>query len=436
MAEVEDKTEQSLVYTTEQFEKLVKEGIIPPDFGEIGLQQMKEASEQVAASKELLDRCKRENRDPTEEDWLELGKKFNKNIDQIHKETSLHKFIVDNKNYLLKVIEEVSKPKRKFRQSAHYVEQKLKYNKPTKTPEPNLFDLLNPETIDKIKDETVQYVGIKLTPPEDRIVNVISRLLEKKSQVVDKEADDFYMGNEPYRLVHYGSKDTGKQKSAVLRCRKSELLNEFFGEVKHSGSDIKYFDRVFSSFLEKKWLIRYKRTISTEKKDETKHFIIEDYLPLIKIIKYFPYLSDDESKKVENIDKEFRAIAGEYILALNPILTDQINSKYVEFPEDIDFRTKIAAGSHLSVSEAIIRLRDWLIAEMSAGRYKTDVNEETLILRLHLDKHLKSRKKNRLKDQLTKAVQVCQNLGIILDVEESIGAVGQKKYTFKLNKDF
>ena len=73
---------------------------------------------------------------------------------------------------------------------------------------------------------------------------------------------------------------------------------------------------------------------------------------------------------------------------------------------------------------------------MSAGRYKTDVNEETLILRLHLDKHLKSRRKDRLKEQLTKAVQVCQNLGIILDVEESIGALGQKKFTFKLNKDF
>jgi hypothetical protein len=436
MAEIEEKLEHPLGYTTEEFEKLVKKGIVPSDLGELGLQQMKEASEQVAASKELMDRCKRENRNPTAEDWVDLEKKFNKNIDQIQKEISLYKFILNNKNYLLKVIEEVSKPKKKFRQSAHYVEQKLKYNKPTKVQEPNLFDILNPETIDKIKNETLQYVGIRLTPPEDRIVNVISRLLEKKSQIIDQGADDFYMGNEPYRLVPYGTKDTGKHRSAVLRCRKSELLNEFFGTVKHSGADIKYFDRVFSSFLEKKWLIRYKRTISTEKKEETKHFIIEDYLPLIKIIKYFPYLSNEESTKVENIDKEFRAIAGEYILALNPILTDQINSKYVEFPEDIDFRTKIAAGSHLAVSEAIVRLRDWLIAEMSAGRYKTEVNEETLILRLHLDKHLKSRKKNRIHEQLTKAVQVCQNLGIILDMEESVGAVGQKKYTFKLNRDF
>lgn len=436
MNELENTTKDLISYKDEEFKSLIKKRGLSLSFEEIGLQEMKKEPEQVAALKELVEKCKQENREPTIEDWIELGKKFNKTIDQINKETSFHKFIVDNKNYLLKILEEASKPKKKFRQSAHYVEQKLKYNKPTKNQEPNLFDLLNPETIDKIKDETVQYVGIKLTPPEDRLVNVISRLLEKKSQVIDKEADDFYMGNEPYRLVLYGNKDTGKQKSAVLRCRKSELLNEFFGVMKHSGADIKYFDRVFSSFLEKKWLIRYKRTISTTKKEETKHFIIEDYLPLIKIIKYFPHLSDEESKKVENIDKEFRAITGEYILALNPILTDQINSKYVEFPEDIDFRTKIASGSHLSVSEAIIRLRDWLIAEMSAGRYKTEVNEETLILRLHLDKHLKSRRKDRLKEQLTKAVQVCQNLGIILDVEESIGAIGQKKYTFKLNRDF
>lgn len=433
---VEDKTAQSFGYTTEEFEKLVEDGVIPKELGEIGMLQIETAERRMAASKELLERCQKENRNPTEQDWLAVGGIFNTTSGQLQKEIALHKFILTNKEYLLKVMEDGGRPKRKFRQSAHFVEQKLKYEKPTKKQQPSLFDIINPETSDKIKDETVKYIGIKLTPPEDRLVNSITRLLEKKSQVIEQKADDFYMGNEPYRMVPYGGREHDKNKSAMLRFKKSELLHEFFGEGKYSGQDLKYFERVFSSFLEKKWLIRYKRTIWKKKESDREHFIIEDYLPLIKIIKYFPYLSDEESSSVEKRDKATRAKCGEYILSLNPILTDQIDSKYIEFPEDIDYRTKIAAGSHLSVSDAIIRLRDWLISEMSASRYTVPVNEDTLIHRLHLEKHLRSRKKDRVHSQLTKAIQVCKNLGIILDMEEGKGAIGQKKFIFKLNKDF
>ena len=45
-----------------------------------------------------------------------------------------------------------------------------------------------------------------------------------------------------------------------------------------------------------------------------------------------------------------------YIIALHPILTDQIRTKYVEFPKDIEKRTAIAAGGHQKVKEAIARI--------------------------------------------------------------------------------
>lgn len=428
----EDPSAVSFGYTDEEFDKLVQDGLIPKKIGKIGIEQIRKSAERSTLTKEMLDRCKNEGRKPANEDWKELSKNFKSS----EKEVSLHQFILENKAYLLKVIEEEGRPKRKFRQSAHYIEQKLTYNKPSKIKEPNLFDLLNPETKEKIKDESIQYVGIRLTSPEDKLVNSISRLLEKKSQTTDQSAPDFYLGNSEPRQVSYGGKENDKHLSAALQCKKSELLNEFFGSGKHSGADIKYFDRIFSGFLEKKWLIRYKRTIHTEKKTDKKHFIIEDYLPLIRVLKYLPYLTDSDAEKIESGNTEIEALKGEYILALNPIITDQIKSKYVEFPEDIDFRTKIAAGSHLSVSEAIVRLRDWLISEMSAKRYEVTINKETLIHRLHLEKHLKSRQKKRLKNQITKAIQVCQNLGIVLDAEMSFGVLGQKKYTFTLNKDF
>jgi len=440
---VEDEDAHSFSYTIEEFEQLIKKGVIPQDLGKHGLEMFKEQLKKSAIVKEMLNKCKEEQRDPTNEDWQKLGRFFKSDKIQIKKQTDLTKFILDNKDFLLEVIEKEGKPKKKFRQSAHYVEQKLSYTKPQKT-QPSLFDILDPSTKDKIKSESVQYIGIKLTPPENSLVNALSRMLGKKSQTSDPNQSDFYKGNgEPHLVGHQsfklGKKEKVKQKgkvsSAVIRFKKSELLNEYYGHRNHAGTEIKYLDRLFSSFLEKKWLSRYKRVV-TNKKGNSETFFIEDYHGLAKLLEYFPGLSEEEAKKVEKGNQKIRDIKGEYILALHPILTDQIDLKYIDFPEDIDYMTKIAAGSHLSVSDAVIRLRDWLISELSAGRKEQTINEETLIHRLHLEKHLKSRKKDRIKSQIQKAIQVSQNLGIILDVEEGKGVLGQKKYTFKLNKAF
>lgn len=412
----------SITYTTEQFERWVKEGKIPKELANFKIMEMEKMMSILAEEKAL-------GKNPTEQQILEIHQKHERSLEDSKKFVEFQKFILSNKESLLKIIEGAEK-KKKYRQSAHYVEQKLRYDKPNSN-QMTIFDILCPETVEKIKDESIQYVGIRLSPPEDRLVNAITRLLAKKSQITDYKSEDFYMGNEETKLVSYGS---SKEKSARLRFKKHELLTEFYSTKKVSGADIKYFERVFNSFIEKKWLIRYKRTVQEGK--ENKHFIVEDYLPLVRIIKYYPNLSDTEAKKVENGDEEFRMIAGEYLLALNPIITDQIDQKYIEFPMDIDYRTKIAAGSHLSVSEAIILLRDWLISEMSAGRYESEINEENLLYKLRLDKHIRTRKKDRLHQQLSKAIQVSRHLGIILDVEEATGSVGQKKYIFRLNKDF
>lgn len=416
--------QSSITYTSEQFQQWVKDGKIPPDLGKVGLQEMEDA---------LKFRKKREEfykKNPTEEEILNFE---NSHIEQkvIKNSLALYNFVLSNKEALLKIIDGTTK-KKKYRQSAHYVEQTLKYEKPT-SKQLNIFDVLSPETREKVKDETVHYIGIRLSPEETKLVHSITRLLARNSQVTDYKANDFYMGNEETRIVPYGN--TGiKEKSAVLRFKKHELLVEFFSNTRYSGADIKYFDRIFDSFKDKKWLTRYKRTVQEGKED--KHYIAEDYLPLVRVLRYFQNLSSEEAIKVENNDQEYNQSAGEYIISLHPILTDQIDQKYVEFPVDIDRRTRIASGSHLSVSEAVLLLRDWLITEMSAGRYETDINEENLIFKLRLDKHLKSRKKDRLEDQLAKAIQVSRHLGIILDVEKVTGAAGQMKYIFKLNKEF
>ncbi|KKN14874.1 hypothetical protein LCGC14_0991630 [marine sediment metagenome] len=185
--------------------------------------------------------------------------------------------------------------------------------------------------------------------------------------------------------------------------------------------------------------MRYKRKKKKVQKKGNKWItewttdIIEDYCPMIRVLKYYSNLT---SKEEEEVEKGKAIVKGEYILMLNPILTEQIESKYVEFPDDIEYRTKIASGSHLSVSEAVRRLRDWLIHEISAKRHKIEINEETLLQRLILTKYLKRREKKRAFEQLKQAIFVSQQLGIILRHEKTVGKYGQTKYIFELNKDF
>lgn len=422
-----DNDESSITYTTEQFEKWVKDGKIPRELGEFGLKDMEKSLKRLSEHKELV----KQNPNPTEEQILEIAKNNMSSLEDVKKSIELHKFILNNKESLLKILEGTEK-KKKYRQSAHYVEQTLKYDKPN-TKQMSIFDILSPETKEKVKDETIHYIGIRLSPEETKLVSAISRLLAQKSQTSDYKADDYYMGNQETRMVPYGTSGQ-KEKSAVLRYKKHELLSEFYSSKKISGDEIKYFDRTFNSLIDKKWLIRYKRTVQEGK--EEKYHIIEDYLPLVRVLRYFPNLSVEQSQRIEGNDQEYKTTAGEYIISLHPIITDQIDQKYVEFPVDIDYRTKIAAGSHLSVSEAIVLLRDYLISEMSAGRFECEINEENLLYKLRLDKHLRARKKDRLQQQLSKAIQVSRHLGIILDVEEATGAAAQKKYIFRLNKDF
>ncbi|HLB52485.1 MAG TPA: hypothetical protein VJK48_02105, partial [Chlamydiales bacterium] len=87
------------------------------------------------------------------------------------------------------------------------------------------------------------------------------------------------------------------------------------------------------------------------------------------------------------------------IIALNPLLTDQINSKYVEYPSDINKRMVIAAGGHRLVTESMIALRDYLLRELSARRFQPEINEEKLFLILKLEKYLKSKRKKLIQQR-------------------------------------
>ena len=148
------------------------------------------------------------------------------------------------------------------------------------------------------------------------------------------------------------------------------------------------------------------------------------------------YNSLEEIIKLNKGDEKIRQKKGELIIALNPILTDQINSKYLEYPQDINRRTIIASGGVNFVTQSINTLRDYFIRELSNKRYECQINADKLAYQLKLDNYIKQRKRKYIKTAIDKAILACKNLGLLLDYTLEQGAEGQPKYIFKLNGKF
>ena len=324
----------------------------------------------------------------------------------------------------------------KVRQAGHFVDQKLKYNYPVKD-QPSLFDLLDPNTVGEVEKESVKYEGIRLTASEERLLTALYTLLKDKSENKNADSKGFYAGNyETTELVTFGGENV---KRPHLRIVPADLYKAYLGNEDYSGKEIRDINKTLASLAEKRFLMTYDRvrTVQVGKKTENRTDRIEMFKRLIEIVRYTRDLTDEELVKFDKGDERIRQAKGELIIALNPILTDQISSKYVEYPQDINRRTVIAAGGdHRSVTQAVNTLRDYMLREISAKRYACHINADKLPFLLKLDNYVKQGRKKLLRETIEKAIQTCKSLNLILDVVVTTGAEGQDKYTFTLNKDF
>lgn len=332
-------------------------------------------------------------------------------------------------------IEEVIKLRKtgKVRHSGHFADSKLQRMHPGK----NMSEMISPAIKEKVEksEHTIKAIGIKLTPAEDKLINALYKLLHEKSENKDQESETFYAGNETSLLVPYG-KETGK--STVLRIKPTDLYNEYVGKDTYSGKDIANIKATLTKLCDKKFIIQYDRLrkVMQGKKEVTLTDRIEDVQALIKIVSFYEGMTSKEVKALNSGDPVVREQKEELIIAFNPILTDQINSKYIEYPSDINRRTMIASGGSMRVTESIIDLRDYLMREISNGRYKCELNEETLIEQIRLGNYAKSSRKKLLAQKLADAIEANTKLGIILESIKTVGASGQLKYTFILNQNF
>jgi hypothetical protein len=316
-----------------------------------------------------------------------------------------------------------------FKIPGHLKDQQLKYNYPKdKTAQPSLWDSLGDNTKNAItahaKVEKTEIVeGIKLSPSEQKVVDTLCKLLHDKSQTAKPEQANYYTGNSGYEIVEYsGDKNTPAPKLAFTLY---ELTLEYKGGEYVAGKDIENVRTILQELDNKRFLLSYVET--TPKNDggrlERK---IEEFQKLISILK----ISErDISKEGLELSKK-----EETIILLHPIFRRQIDSKFILYPNDINRRTIIAYGSH-NLSDTALRLRDYLIRELSSKHYEPEVYLDRLYWIVN-EKWMKESRKKKVKEFTDKALETCKTLGLLLSYETKPGATGEDKIVFKLNKDW
>jgi len=409
-------------YKKETLQKAVKE--IQKDLKSKGQHATGEAIEKV-----LLKRYKIDDLEKFLEN-LETLLTTSKQIKELEK----RKKEVDKRNKeLQKELKEVNKrladkktKTGKFRRSGHLTDQILKYNYP-KDRQPSLFDNLQSETLKDIEVagvEVAQIVeGIKLSPSETKVIDCLCKLLHETSQTSDAKKEDYYSGNIGYELVEYGGdKNTPAPKLAFTLY---ELTREYKGGETIGGKDVENVKQILTELDSKRFLLSYVET--TRKKDggriERK---IEDFRKLIHIVK----ISQTEYNK-EDIELSKKE---ETVILLNPIFRRQIDSKFILYPNDINRRTIIAYGSH-NLSDIALRLRDYLIRELSSKRYQPEINLDKLYYLL-AEKWMRESRKKKVKEYTEKALETVKALGLLLSYEIKTASTGEPKVVFTLNKDW
>lgn len=317
----------------------------------------------------------------------------------------------------------------KYKQSGHYIDQKLTHNyERDHKGQLSLFESISPQTLEKIGQEEVIVEGIRLTVIEDRLLNSILRLLHEKS---NKDR----AGNLPPTPVDYGG---SRELSPRVRLTPHELYTEVAGTKDYSGAELKVIKSTLIQLQDRKFLIIYKRRRRDSKGKELIDRI-EEYQPLIKIVTYYEGLTQEEDEKLDQGDPQIKNEKGEIILGLNPIFIDQIDTKFIDYPTDINKLTAIASGGAKKVTTAITRLRDYFLRAITynrKGNYLHRIDVDKLPYICGLETYIHQRRRRLIEARINEAIEACINLGLITKVTTTSGVGGQAQYEFTLNLEY
>ncbi len=315
----------------------------------------------------------------------------------------------------------------KFRRSGHLADQMLKYSYPKdEVKQLSIWDALS-ETVKKDieiheieRSEVIE--GIKLTPSETKLVDTLCKMLQKSSQTINSKDKDYFTGNLEPEIIEYAGERTPAPKLVFTLY---ELTKEYKGEETIGGKDVENVRKILEELSSKRFLIRYTET-SKAKNGEWIKKEIDTYRKILDVDQ--ATLSYGKGN-IEHYKKT------ETIIILNPIFRRQIDSKFILYPNDINKRTAIAYGSH-NVSDITLRLRDYLIRELSSKRYTPQIYLDKLHYQL-AEKWMRESRKAKVKKDTERAFEVMINLGLLKSYETVItNNTGEPKIIFTLNKNW
>lgn len=317
----------------------------------------------------------------------------------------------------------------KFKRSGHITDEMLKYNYPKdKKGQLSIFDSL--QEVNKKGIETVGLIerteiveGIKLSPSETKVIDCLCKLLHENSQTLDPKKEDYYTGNKGLELVTFGGdKFTPAPQLAFTLY---ELTKEYKAGEYIGGKDIENVKQILTELDTKMFYLSYVETTKTKGGGRVENKI-KEYRKLISITKISQTVFNKEDIELSKIE--------ETVVVLNPIFRRQIEGKFLLYPNDINKRTITAYGSH-NLSDIALRLRDYLIRELSSKRYKPEIHLDKLYYLL-AEKWMRESRKAKVKEYTDKALETVKALGLLLDYKIETGATGEPKIIFILNKDW
>lgn len=318
--------------------------------------------------------------------------------------------------------------KGKFKRSGHLTDQILKYTYPKdKSGQLSLWDVLKDGTKTDIEvagvERTQVVEGIKLSPSETKVIDCLCKLLHETSQTSDAKKEDYYSGNVGYELVEYGGdKNTPAPKLAFTLY---ELAREYKGGETIGGKDVENVKQILTELRSKQFLIRYTETTKGKKGE----WIKKEYEAFRRLIDVDRATLSYGVGDIEQYKKT------ETVILLNPIFRRQIDSKFILYPNDINKRTIIAYGSH-NVSDITLRLRDYLMRELSLKHYQPEIMLDRLYY-LVAEKWMRESRKKKVREYTEKALEVVINLGLLESYKiEDAKTTGEPKVVFTLNKDW
>ena len=284
--------------------------------------------------------------------------------------------------------------------------------------------------LDSLKDETKRAIkegsrevtevieGIRLTGAKKKVVDCICKLYHKKSQTYKPNEKDYYTGNAGCEVIVYGGEETIAPKISLTPY---ELTLEYTGGARVTGKDLKTVNKLLQELATEQYLMRY--TEITKCKDGTTiERGIEEYLPLIRIPKYFERISKNN---IELSKKE------ETLVLLNPIFRRQIADKYIAYPDDI-LKRMIEANGSPRVHIATFNLRDYLMRGLACRHSVEEIYEKKLHEKLAPDLVKQGRRKQLL-GATQKAIDVSKKLGLLSDYK-IVQSYEGRKYIFYINQ--